>query len=213
VARFQLFQHLTSAEEQAVLSLARRRKFARGEAVFREGDPGDTVHLIDKGHVAIRVSTPDGDVATVRVLGPGDLMGELAVLDPGPRMATAVALDKVETLTLHRDVIERLRADHTSVDRVLLMASQREVKRLSLALTEVLYTPVATRVARHLVRLTELFAADVVPLTQDDLAGLCGTTRQTVNQVLHDLQQAGVLELARGKVVVVDRARLSRAAR
>ncbi|MFV0308828.1 MAG: cyclic nucleotide-binding domain-containing protein [Desertimonas sp.] len=50
---------------------AARRRFRRGEVVFHEGDPGDTVHLVDKGHVAVRVTTPVGDVATVRVVGPG----------------------------------------------------------------------------------------------------------------------------------------------
>lgn len=196
-----------------MLTMARRRKFRRNEAIFREGDPGDSVHLLDRGHVAIRVTTPDGEVATVRVLGPGELFGELAVLDPGPRMATTVALDAVETLSLHRSDIEELRVRHRSVDRVLLTASQREVRRLSLALTEVLHTSVATRLARHLERLSQVFDSDELPVTQDDLAGLCGTTRQTANQVLHDLQESGAISLGRAKVTVVDHELLARAAR
>jgi CRP-like cAMP-binding protein len=213
MARFPIFLHLSDEEERGVLTLARRRKFARNEVIFREGDPGDTVHLIDRGHVAVRVGTPDGDVATVRVLGPGDLFGELAVLDPGPRMATTVALDRVETLTMHRDVIEQLRRDHPSVDRVLLHATQQELKRLSLALTEVLYSATPVRVARQLERMAASFSADVVPLTQDDLAGLCGTTRQTVNQVLQELQSAGVIALGRARITILDAAALARRAR
>lgn len=213
MARFDILRELSESDERAVLAMARRRKFRHNEAIFREGDPGDSVHLIDKGHVAVRLTTPAGEVATLRILGPGDLFGELAVLDPGPRMATTVALDAVETLSLHRTVVDQLRADHTSVDRVLLTAPQREVRRLSAALSEVLYTSVPTRLARHLVRLAEVFAGDVLPLTQDDLAGLCGTTRQTANQVLQELQAAGVVVLGRGKVTIVDHAHLARAAR
>ena len=213
MARFDILRELSESDERAVLAMARRRKFRHNEAIFREGDPGDSVHLIDKGHVAVRLTTPAGEVATLRILGPGDLFGALAVLDPGPRMATTVALDAVETLSLHRTVVDQLRADHTSVDRVLLTASQREVRRLSAALSEVLYTSVPTRLARHLVRLAEVFAGDVLPLTQDDLAGLCGTTRQTANQVLQELQAAGVVVLGRGKVTIVDHAHLARAAR
>ena len=213
MARFDILRELSESDERAVLAMARRRKLRHNEAIFREGDPGDSVHLIDKGHVAVRLTTPAGEVATLRILGPGDLFGELAVLDPGPRMATTVALDAVETLSLHRTVVDQLRADHTSVDRVLLTASQREVRRLSAALSEVLYTSVPTRLARHLVRLAEVFAGDVLPLTQDDLAGLCGTTRQTANQVLQELQAAGVVVLGRGKVTIVDHAHLARAAR
>ena len=213
MARFDLLRELTEGEERAILAMARRRKFRHNEAIFREGDPGDTVHLIDRGHVAVRTTTPAGEVLTVRIIGPGDLFGELAVLDPGPRAATTVALDAVETLSLHRDVVEQLRLEHSSVDRLLLRASQREVRRLSLALSEVLYTPVPTRLARHLSRLTQVFGGDVLPLTQDDLAGLCGTTRQTANHVLQELQSAGIITLGRGKLTIVDLEGLARAAR
>ena len=213
MARFDILRELTEGEERAVLAMARRRKFRHSEAIFREGDPGDTIHLLDRGHVAVRLTTPAGEISTVRILGPGDLFGELAVLDPGPRMATTVALDAVQTLSLHSGVVEQLRVKHASVDRVLLRASQREVRRLSMALTEVLYTPVPNRLARHLTRLTKVFASDVLPLTQDDLAGLCGTTRQTANRVLQELQAAGVITLGRGKVTIVDPDGLARAAR
>ena len=64
------------------------------------------MYLLDKGHVAIRAATPQGDTATMRVLGPGHWFGEIAVLEGGPRAATVVALDATETLSLHRDVID-----------------------------------------------------------------------------------------------------------
>src|SRR5207253_11324842 len=73
---------LSEEERRALLSIARRRRFARNEVIFHEGDPGDTLHLLAKGHVAIRVATPWGDVATVRVLRAGAFLGELAVVSP-----------------------------------------------------------------------------------------------------------------------------------
>jgi CRP-like cAMP-binding protein len=213
MSRFPLLDHLDEQQRRDTLSLARRRRFRRNEAIFREGDPGDTVHLIDKGHVAIRISTPGGNTATMRILGRGDQFGEIATLAGDPRMATATALDEVETLSLHRDVILTLRAADPAIDRALLDNALREVTRLSNALTEVIYEPVPTRMARHLQRLQEVFDGDVIPLTQDDLAGLCGTTRQTANQVLNDMQVAGIVAVARGKLTVLDSAALARAAR
>lgn len=213
MTRFGILDELTDDHHRHVLSLARRRSFRRHDAIFREGDPGDTVHLLDKGHVAVRVTTPEGDEATVRVLGPGAVFGELAVLDPGPRVATVVALDAVETLALHRDIVEQLRTDHPSVDRALLTAAHREIRRLSLALTDAMYVAVPKRLARQLRMLAGLFGSEVLPVTQDDLAGLCGSTRQTTNQCLQELQAAGVIELGRSKVTIVDAAKLDRAAR
>jgi len=213
VTTFLILDELDEADTRLVIAAARRRRYKRGEAICREGDPGDTLHLIDKGHVAIRVTTPAGDTATMRVIGPGSHFGEMAVLESVSRSATVVALDTVETLCLHRDVINNLRAQHHSVDQAMLLAALKEVRRLSNALTEALYLPVPRRLARTLDRLTEVFADGIIPLTQDDLAGLTGTTRQTANEVLQQLVADEAITVSRGKVVVVDRERLARAAR
>ncbi len=213
MTKFTMLEGLDDADTRAVLSAARRRKYKRGEAICREGDPGDTLYLMDRGHVAIRVTTPAGDTATMRVLGPGSQFGEIAVIESTPRSATVVALDAVECLSLHRDVIQDLRRDHASVDRVLLSASLNEVRRLTAALAEALYLQVPKRVAKTLWRLLDVFPDGVIPLTQDDLAGLCGTTRQTANEVLQSLVADGCISLSRGRITVTDRERIGRAAR
>lgn len=210
--RFPIFADLDEAEVREILQRARRRRFRRGEVICHEGDPGDTAHLIDKGHVAVRITTPLGDVATVRVLGPGELFGEMAALDERPRMATIVALRPTETWSLHRRVIDELRREQRSVDRTLLHNALDEVRRLSVLLMESYYVPVPARVARALDRLADSFGSTVT-LTQDDLAGLCGTTRQTVNEVLNGLAARHVVVLGRGRVEIVDRDQLRRLAR
>lgn len=212
VARFPVFAELDDTQVQGVLARARRQRYRRGDVVLREGDPGDAVHLIDRGHVAIRVATPLGEVATVRILAAGGLFGEMAVLGDQPRMATVVALDAVETLSLHRSVIEELRTAPTSIDRILLTAALGEVRRLSYALMEAYYVSVPKRMARTLGQLADTFG-DTIPLTQDDLAGLCGTTRQTANEVLRDLAAREIITLGRGRLDIADRVALDRVAR
>lgn len=209
---------LAPEQKRGVLATARRRKFARGEVVFHEGDPGNTIHLIERGHVAVRVTSPLGDAATLRVLGPGEYFGELALISPAPRNATIVTLENVETLALHTNELQRLRREYPDVDRVLLEAVVQEVRRLSSALLDAMYVPARVRLARQLVDLARRFPADaggrvVIPLTQDDLAGLCGTTRPTVNQLLGKLNEKHLVELARGRIVVVDLGGLTRLAR
>ena len=152
MSRFAIFHTLTDAEEAALLALSHRRRYKRGEPVFHEGDPGDTVHLLDKGHAAVRITTPAGDVATLRILGPGALFGEMAVMEPGPRSATVLALAPLETLSIHRDVVDEARRRHPVLDQVMLRAALGEVRRLSFALTDALYVPVPKRLARHLLQ-------------------------------------------------------------
>lgn len=212
-----LLAPLEESERRTVLSLARRRRFARGEVVFHEGDPGGVLHLVEKGHVALRATTPLGDVAALRVLGPGSYFGEFAVLLPGPRSATAVALDQVETLCLSDAALADLRAQDAAVDRVLMEALVAEVRRLSSALVEALFLPVNKRILRRLVDLGELFGRGStpasVPLTQEEVAQLAGTTRPTANRVLRSLEADGVVAIDRGRIQILDLARLAERAR
>ena len=204
---------------QRVLSIARRRTFARGEVVFHHDDPADTVHLIVSGRFAVRVRTPLGDTAILTVLGPADLFGEVALLGPEQRRtATVEALEAAETRSIFRDDFQRLRADHPGVSEVLIAILVGEVKRLSRHLLEALYLSSDKRVLRRLVELADLYgtadAAEVtIPLRQDDLAGLAGTSRATVNRVLRQEEVRGAVALARGKVTITDRAALERRGR
>jgi len=209
---------LTETERREFLTLAHRRRFAKGEVLFHEGDPGDTMHLLVKGHVAIRISTPLGDVATLRILRPGEFFGELAIISPSPRSATVVALDVVETLAVHKSQLDELRARLPAVDGVVIEALATEVRRLAGALTDALYLPSDKRVLRRLQDAAEIFGrddtpADVVPLTQEELAQIAGVTRETANRILRRAEESGHLRMARGKVEILDHDALARLSR
>jgi len=210
-----LLDTLDENERRDVLAAARRRRFKRNEVVFHDGDPGDTLHLVVEGHFAIRFTTPFGDQTMVRVFGPADYFGELAMLSAGPRCGSAVSLDGGETLTVHRDDFEALRAKWPKFDEVLTTAVVAEVRRLSASLIEALYVPVERRVWLRMIDLVALYGGEapvVIPLTQDDIAQLAGTTRPTANRVLRAGEEQGVLRLARGRIEVHDPSALRRLA-
>jgi CRP/FNR family cyclic AMP-dependent transcriptional regulator len=217
---------LPDDERRRLLAEARRRKFAKNEVVFHEGDPGDAVHLIIKGHVAIRATTPLGDVATFTVLGAGEAFGEQALLSgDNVRTASAVALEPTDTHAINRERFEHVRQTHPQVDRLLVQVLAAQVRRLSTHLTEALYVPVETRVLRRLVALGESYAngndegdgdgddGTLIPLTQDDIATMAGTTRPTANRVLKGLEDDGIITMGRGRLTIVDAATLAHRAR
>lgn len=209
---------LTADKRRALLARMRRKRFARREVIFHEGDPGDTVHLIVKGHVSLRVATPQGDGAVLRVLGPGDIFGEFVLIAPSPRSATVTALDPVETMCLGSDDFHVLRAEHPDLDALLLDAAIREIRRLSAALLDALYLPAEARLLRRLLEVAELYADSsggptIVPLSQDDLAGLAGVARQSANRILADARAAGAIAVSRGRIEILDRDHLARRAR
>jgi len=200
--------------KRRVLASGRLRRFGRGEVVFHEGDPADTLHLIAKGRIAVRVSTALGDAATLRVLGRGDFFGELALVAIHTRSATVVALEGSETLAISREDFDRLRADHPSVQAFLVQVLAEQVRRLSRQVMESLYVPADDRVLRRLAELVPIYApadgeAVEIPLTQEDLASMAGTPRATVNRVLREAERAGMIKLGRGRMTVLDAAALA----
>lgn len=216
--KWELLDGLGDTEVQALLSIARRRKFARGEVVFHEHDPADTLHLVDKGRFAVRVATPLGDTAILSILGPGDMFGELSLLGDADarRSATVAALEPGETRSVHRLDFERLRSTQPETAAVLISILSGQVRRLSRHLLEALYVPADKRVLRRLLELSRLYAdgaATVVPLTQEDLAGLAGTSRATVNRVLREEEARGTVKLGRGRTTVLDAEALARRGR
>lgn len=211
--RWAVLAGIPDGEIQEVLSVARRRRFQRGETVFHQGDRGDSLHLVSTGHVAVRVVTPLGDVATLRILGAGAHFGDIALLNGGRRTASIVALDRVETLELAGADIARLRESHPSIERAILTFLAATVASLSNVVVETMYLPAPRRLARRLVELHDLYAGGAIPLTQDDLAGITGTSRQTINTTLTEMRDAGVVELGRGRVHVIDRIALDELAR
>jgi CRP/FNR family cyclic AMP-dependent transcriptional regulator len=210
---YPLLASLTPEDRRSVLSTARRRRFAAGEVIVHEGDPGDAFHLIAKGRVGVRVTTPGGSVVLVNVHGRGSAVGEQALIDRAARRsATITALEPTETLSLSREAFDDLRRRHPGVDRLLIEVLSAEVRRLTNRLAEALYESAETRVLRRLVDLDAIYEGDI-PLTQDSVASMAGTTRPTANGVLRTLVTEGVLVLRRGRIEVLDRAALIARAR
>lgn len=212
-----LLDDLDGLDRRDLVTAARRRRFSRNEVLFHDGDPGDSLHLVTKGYIAIRSTTRLGDVVTLAVLGPGQTFGELALLTPeAERSASAVALEAAETLSWRRAQVDELRRSAPDVDRFLIEVLAEQVQRLSGLLVEALHSPVEARVLRRLAALVELYDPDAdevtVPVTQEDLASLAGTTRPTANRVLKEAETNGLIRLARGRITAVDREALADAA-
>jgi CRP-like cAMP-binding protein len=208
-----LLRPLDEEDRRRVLAAASRHRYGRGEAIFREGDPGDSLHLLDKGHVAVQMTTPLGDVLTLAVLGPGEMFGELAAVSSEPhRSATIRSLDRTETLVIRGDEFTELRRRHPSLNELLLELASARIPRLSSQLAEALFVRVDKRVLRRVLALAELYggcrAGTTIPVRQDDIAELAGATRPTVNRALKEAAAGGAIEVGRGRIAVVDPERL-----
>ena len=210
---------IPDAERLALEARFLVRRFSRGDEIVSQGEPTTNVYILDKGHAAVRVATPHGQSVVTTVLGPGSTFGEIAHLTVEEvRTASVVALDAVTARLLPSKVFGDLRARFPEVSTAIAVDLAIRVRNLSERFTELAFESVQRRCGRRIVELADEFAAAgengaIIPLTQEDLAGIVGATRPTVNQVIGELANDRLILVRRGAIEVPDRARLRAAVR
>jgi CRP/FNR family transcriptional regulator, cyclic AMP receptor protein len=200
---------LGEEDRRALLKVAVRRRYGKGEVVFHEGDPGDALHIVTAGVFIARSLSTRGEMIAVNVFSEGGVFGELALLtESDRRSATLVSWREGATMLITRADFEGLRARQPTVDRFLVNALAERNRALNEHLVELLFMPADKRVYRRLL----WFAGVVAPagddgwvsLSQGELAILAGTTRPTVNRALRRAEARGLVRLGRGRIRVVD---------
>jgi CRP/FNR family cyclic AMP-dependent transcriptional regulator len=188
-----------------------RRTFPRGQALFYEGDSGESLHVVIEGLVKLSVASPDGREMLLATVRPGEAFGELSLVDGGPRSTSAVAVEATTVLVLRRsDLLEALRHEPALVDGVLRSMGAL-VRRLTEQTTDLVFLDVNERVAKLLVSLAErdgvsregTVVVDLA-LSQGELAEMVGVSRQSLNQALHKLAERGWITLDGRHVTVTD---------
>ena len=198
----------------------RVRRYRKGETIFHQGDPGDSLYILESGSVKIVLPSPDtGDDAIIATLSRGDFFGELALLDGAPHSATAVAMEPTEALVLARERFDELVDTNPLLRRALFAGLAAELRRLTGHVEELRFLDLPERLAHRMVRLArEAQPGRTVdirldwPFTQSDLAAMIGGTRQTVNRLLSGMTAQGLVRIERDVLIIPDLARLQRAA-
>lgn len=209
------------ADERALEDIAdhlRRRRFRRSETIFHQGDPGDSLHIVSSGAVKIVLPSVEGDEAIIATMRRGDFFGELALLDGAPRSATAVAVEPSETWTLSREHLLSLLERDSALRESMLAGLARELRRITGHVEELHFLDLAGRLASRLARFARDADPDAEevrldwPYTQTDLAAMIGGTRQSVNKLLSDLVDRGLVVVEKGALRIPDVEALEREA-
>jgi CRP/FNR family cyclic AMP-dependent transcriptional regulator len=224
-----LFAGLDDESLELVAAALRPRRYRRGETIFHIGDPGDALYIVASGLVKIVLPPDDGsEPAVLTSIGPGGFFGELALLDGAYRSATAAAVEATELLVLRRDPFDRLVDEQPDLRRALLAALAGEIRRLTAQVEDLHFLDLPARLARQLLR--SLPGVDATadptdegyppgevrlpwPYTQAELAGMIGGARQTVNRLLADFTDQGLLRFEGDELVIPEPRRLAAAAR
>jgi len=211
LARIPLLQGVPAEALGQLLRVVRRRSYHRSEVVFHQGDPGDTLHLIRAGRVKIVLPAETGDEVVLAILGPGDCFGEMAVLDGEPRSASVVAMEQVETLALGRqDFRTFFRSSPETAERLVINLA-RIIRKVNEDVADLAFLDLPGRLAKKLLELADSYGQPMeggrgieiaVPLTQEELAGMIGATRPSVNKILGWYEDQGAIQ-RRGRRIAI----------
>lgn len=210
LARAGIFQGVAPGAVAALAGQLERVEFPRGHQVFAEGDVGDRLYIIVAGKVKVGRRTLDGRENLLALMGPADMFGELALFDPGPRTSTVTALTDVQAVTMGSAALRMWIREYPEIAEQLLRVLARRLRRTNDAVSAMIFTDVPGRVAKQLLGLAQRFGVrdgSAVrvdhELTQEELAQLVGSARETVNKALGDFVERGWIRL-QGKTVFIE---------
>jgi CRP-like cAMP-binding protein len=220
LSRSGIFQ---GVDAEAAESLAKELEYVearKGETIFNEGEPGDSLYIVLSGKIKVGRRAADGRQNLIALMGPSDMVGELSLFDPGPRTATATAVTDVRLARLRKSALRPWLSNRPEIAEQLLWVLARRLRRTNDALADLIFTDVPGRVAKNLLQMAGRFGnrdGGVLrvthDLTQEELAQLVGASRETVNKALADFASRGWLRLDGKSVIIMDPERLARRAR
>jgi CRP/FNR family cyclic AMP-dependent transcriptional regulator len=216
----EFLDRLDAADRAALAERGRPRRWPTGASLFLEGDRSSTVLVIVSGRVKVFSLTESGEEVLLAVRGPGALLGELSAVDGSSRSASVAALEPVVALVVGvAEFVEFLRA-HPGAAMVLMRLITSRLRDADRKRVEFGAFDIAARVAGRLVELADRFGEPApdgvriaVPLSQDELAGWVGASREAVAKALRVLRDRGLVTTGRRTMTVLDLDGLRRRAR
>lgn len=207
--RAALFRALGDGELEALARIARTRAFAEGAVIFRKGDEASGLYVVVRGRVKISSGSRDGREIVLNLLGPGEVFGEVALIDGGERTAEATACEPVRVLVFDRAPLIALLEDNPALMLRMLVTLTSRLRWVSDRLEDAMFLSLPARMAKRLLFLGEHFGIDVergrrltVSLPQRELASHMNVARETVNRLLQEWRDAGVIDIQRGFIVL-----------
>ena len=180
----------------------------RGDMLFSEGDQANDLYIVLEGRVAIANRSFDGRESVVALMESGDLFGEMPLFRPDGRSADARVLENSSVVVIPYVPVRSLYEEHPEMLWKIVDMLAERLKVMDVALADSMFLDVTGRTAK---RLLELAGADEefeLPVTQEELAGMIGASRERVNKSLASFIKLGWLAQKGEKYVILDRKQL-----
>jgi CRP-like cAMP-binding protein len=204
------FQGLPESLQDALLAGAVLRSLAKGEWLFARGDAPDGLYAIVEGAMRVTATAPSGKEVLLALVEPPMWFGEISVLDGLPRTHDGIAEEDSRVVHVPQPVLDRILDEEPRHWRQLGLLVASKLRVTFGVMEDIAVLPTGMRLARRLVMAAERYGdwqdrtSRVVEVRQEQLATMLSVSRQTVNQLLKELESRGLVRLSYGQIEIVD---------
>ncbi len=201
-----------------LFGLLKRRTYRAGETIFHKDDAGSTMYIISEGTVKVSVPSEIGNEMILAILSSGDHFGELSLFDNKPRSATVTAAGPTEVYVLYHDDFINFIGKYPRIAINIFSTLSERLRRADNMIEDVVFLDIPARLAKKLLELSRSHGKPKpegsveidLRLTQQDIANMLGTTRESVNRQLVAFQDRGLITIDRQHITILKPAELEK---
>lgn len=201
----ELFKGLGAEEIQRLADRSQTRDVRRNELLFRQHDTADELFVVTRGRIAMTRGFVDGRESVLALMEPGDLFGEMPLFDGQRRSADARALEPSTVVAVPYAPVRELYDAHPDLLWQVVGVLSDRLRANNEALADSMFLDVAGRTAKRLLELSSGKDSFQLPVTQEELAGMVGASRERVNKALASFARLGWLDQHDRQYDILDR--------
>jgi CRP-like cAMP-binding protein len=206
-----LFREFSDEQLGQVLATVNERRYGKHQFIVREGEPGDTFFVISSGSVAVCRVAADGRETILSILKEGDFFGEMSMFDSSLRSASIKTLTDVEVGAIRQSDFMGLIDRNPQIGRLLVIELSERLRAANALIAATTSQDIRARLASLLLNLAEQFGERVdngtritLRLTNQEMANMIGTTRETVNRTLNRFWDDRLVDMRTAHVIVTE---------
>lgn len=210
LAASDLFRDLSDEELDSIAGAAESRELRRGDVLFSEGDEPTELYLVESGRLAMTQRSQDGRESVIALMERGDLFGEMGLFDGLGRSTEARALEPSTVTVLGYDPVRALYEARPMLLWSVVSLLSNRLRTTDAALADSVFLDVTGRTAKRLLELAGDQDEFVLPVTQEELAGMVGASRERVNKAIASFLRLGWLDQRDRRYIITNRDELTR---
>ncbi len=210
-----IFQDLTPDEVEVLGNRAPMKMVEAGATFYSPEDASEVLFILKSGRVRIYRLSPDGKALTTAIIEAGTIFGEMAILGQGMHDSYAESMTPCVLCLMSRDDVKHLLLGDVRIALRITETMGRRLLEAERRLSDFAFKSLPERIATILVTLVESepprlsiwpgrTSRPELRFTHEQLAEMVGTHRETATKVLNEWREQGLIELKRGKVVLLD---------